>query len=86
MEENTLSTMTFKEYQNLTNSQKELHNFELLQKLYDVAKETRDHAKMTNGRVCKLETWNNIMKGAIIILSAVVLPVAIKVLELHITN
>ena len=86
MEENLPITMSFEEYQKLTKSQKELHNFELLQKLYGVAKETRDHAKMTNGRVCKLETWNNIMKGAIIILSAVVLPIAIKVLELHITN
>jgi len=86
MEENLPITMSFEEYQKLTKSQKELHNFELLQKLYGVAKETRDHAKMTNGRVGKLETWNNIMKGAIIILSAVVLPIAIKVLELHITN
>lgn len=71
--------MSYQDYKKLTNEEKEIHNFELSQRIFrslQDLKETnakeheilRKHAETTNGRVKKLELWRSMIVGAIILL------------------
>ena len=73
------NNMTFKDYKDYSNEEKELHNFEMthriLSSLQDLKetnakehKELKDHALRTNGRVNKLELWRSMTVGAFILL------------------
>jgi hypothetical protein len=81
-----MAQLDFQEYKKFTPEEKELWNFELKQSQQKIITEILDHAKITNGRVNKLETWNSVLKGAILVISAIVIPVALRVLELHLAN
>lgn len=60
--------MTFDDYKKLTKQERELHTFELLNRIYE-------QVQKTNGRVTALEVWRWITTGGVIIIASVVLPI-----------
>jgi hypothetical protein len=71
-----MKQLSFEEYKRLSSEEKEIHDFELQQRIYT-------EVRRTNGRVGRLETKWLIMTGAIIVISAIVVPIFLNLLKLH---
>jgi len=46
--------------------------------LYEILKRIEERVKNTNGRVTELEKWKNRIAGGFIVISAVLIPIVLK--------
>lgn len=73
----------FQKYKQFSSEEKELWNFELKKSQQCTINEILEHARITNGRVNKLESWRSLVIGGLLIISAVIVPLAIELFKNH---
>ena len=66
--------MTYEDYKKLSEDQKDYHNFE-------IQREILANVKATNGRVKCLEEWKQKLKGALIVISIIIVPLFIWLIQ-----
>jgi len=72
--------MIYENYKKLSVEEKELHDFEMTQKILTTIREVCAQAMRTNGRISELEKWRNISLGGLAVVMAIVVPLFVDLI------
>lgn len=79
-----MTDTSWQEYESLPPETKEREVFNLLKSIQKDTREIKAHVQITNGRVSKLEDRESFYKGALAIITVILLPIAFMVLRKYI--